>query len=413
MRPNVSILVGSGFSIPERIPGVGQLNQRLSKIDESEILIHSSQKAIFLNGNEDRNRWSRQVERFFVQEFLEFYNNEVLKDDEEFHYEIFYDYYSGYLTNQENEEAIEDFYTRFIRKHYSEKDNYSDCYNFISDFNRTFNQLLATLLHKRKYFNDEIIKNHMGYDTFIGFLKELLKTCDVKFHSLNHDLFFDYLGHKHFDLWELFADGYQLAGSPFYGFVNCAFDACTQEKVIKNYLIKLEHFTNKFDKPLSLFKLHGSISNRIVYKPQPNQESFRIKDNFKVSQFYMESTATKSGNQVLEPLHDEVVPDFLSGTTNKTKFYSDDPYYKNLFMHLENNLLSSELLVVIGYGFQDVGINEYIEKNYLLRNKHMVVIDPCKPKTDLIEKFKATHIPKGVTQVTFQEFINQIPKVLW
>ena len=41
MRSNISLLIGSGFSIPEGLPGVKQLNERLSKIDESEILIHS------------------------------------------------------------------------------------------------------------------------------------------------------------------------------------------------------------------------------------------------------------------------------------------------------------------------------------------------------------------------------------
>ena len=100
MRPKVSILVGSGFSVPEGLPGVRQLNQRLSKIDESEILIHTDQRAIFLNGQDDPNRLSSQDKRLFLQEFLEFYSTEVLKPNEEFHYETFYDYYSGYLTKQ-------------------------------------------------------------------------------------------------------------------------------------------------------------------------------------------------------------------------------------------------------------------------------------------------------------------------
>ncbi|MBK7304313.1 MAG: hypothetical protein IPI90_13955 [Saprospiraceae bacterium] len=124
MRQNVSILVGSGFSIPEDIPGVRQLNQRLSKIDESEILIHTDQKAMFLNGQVDPNRWSRWDERIFLQEFLEFYSDEVLKPSEEFHYETFYDYYSGYLTNHENKEVIEDFYKRFNDKHFKGSDNH-------------------------------------------------------------------------------------------------------------------------------------------------------------------------------------------------------------------------------------------------------------------------------------------------
>ena len=43
MKPTVSFLLGSGFSIPEGLPGVKKLNTRLSKIDESEkiyILTH-------------------------------------------------------------------------------------------------------------------------------------------------------------------------------------------------------------------------------------------------------------------------------------------------------------------------------------------------------------------------------------
>lgn len=126
----------------------------------------------------------------------------------------------------------------------------------------------------------------------------------------------------------------------------------------------------------------------------------------------MEITDKKTGEQRFVGLLDEISPDFLSGTTNKTRFYTGDPYYKNLFAHFENNLLQSELLVVIGYGFQDNGINEYLEKHFLSRGRHMVVIDPYQPKTDLIEKYKATYIPKGVTQVSYQEYLEQIPAEL-
>lgn len=110
MKPIISLLLGSGFSIPEGLPSTSQLNKRMSKIDEGEILIHTDQTAMFLHGQHDPNRWSGRDERFFLQEFLEFYNNEVLKPGEEFHYETFYDYYSGYLTNNENSEAIEKFW---------------------------------------------------------------------------------------------------------------------------------------------------------------------------------------------------------------------------------------------------------------------------------------------------------------
>lgn len=409
MRPKISILVGSGFSIPEGLPGVRQLNQRLSKIDESEILIHTDQKAFFLNGQDDPNRWSRWDERIFLQEFLEFYSAEILKAKKDFHYETFYDYYSGYLTNKENKEAIEDFYKRFNEKHFKGSDDNRDCYNRISDFNRSYNQLLASQLHKTQYLEDISTLNYPPYDPFIGFLRELLKTSDIKFHTLNHDLFFDWLGKHHSDLWQHFADGYQLEGSPFYGTVSYDFNPNTENKVHKTYYVKLERFVDKFDKALSLFKLHGSVFNTIVYN---DQQRIRLKDNYAVSQFSMEITDKKTGEQRFVGLLDEISPDFLSGTTNKTRFYTGDPYYKNLFAHFENNLLQSELLVVIGYGFQDNGINEYLEKHFLSRGRHMVVIDPYQPKTDLIEKYKATYIPKGVTQVSYQEYLEQIPAEL-
>jgi hypothetical protein len=129
-----------------------------------------------------------------------------------------------------------------------------------------------------------------------------------------------------------------------------------------------------------------------------------------VSQFFEEVQDSKTGEFKLELLHDETAPDFLSGTTNKTRYYTGDPYYKNLFDHFEKNLSSSELLVVIGYGFQDSGINDYLEKYYLSKDRHMIVIDPNKPKTDLIDKYNATYIQKGVTDLTYKEYLQLLPE---
>lgn len=405
----MSILVGSGFSIPEGLPGVRDLNKRLSKIDESEILIHTDQRAIFLNGQEDLNRWSRADERIFLQEFLEFYNSKILKQGEDFHYETFYDFYSVYLTKGENKEAIESFYKMFNDKHFNGSDDNRDCYNRVSDFNRSFNQLLASQLHNRKYFEDISTLNYPPYDSFISFLRELLKTTDIKFHTLNHDLFFDWIGRHHSDLWQHFADGYQLEGSPFYGTVSYDFEADTDKTIHKTYYVKLERFVDKFDKALAYFKLHGSVFNTIVYTPQPEQQRIRLKDNFAVSRYLMEMPDPLTKEPKLVDLWDEVAPDFLSGTTNKTRYYTKDPYYKKLLDYFQDNLLNSEFLVVIGYGFNDGGINKYLEDSFLSKGKHMVVIDPYKPKNEFIDKYKATYIPKGVTQVTYKEYLDIIP----
>lgn len=409
LRPIVSILVGSGFSIPEGLPSVTQLNERLSKINESEILIHTDQRALFLKGQDDPNRWANRDERFFLQEFLEFYNKEVLQTGEIFHYETFYDFYSGYLANEENKKVIEKYCLSFNLKFFGNKKGNRDSLNRISAFNRSFNQLLASQLHKVQYFEDVSWGNYPPYDSFIAFLAALLTKYDVKFHSLNHDLFFDWLGRHQDKLWQHYSDGYQLEGSPFYGVVSYDYNKNTEHKVHKTYHAKLERFTDKYDKPLAFYKLHGSIFNTLVYS-QINQQHYRLKNNYGVSRYLMEHTNPETGEQYFENLWDESSPDFISGTTNKTRYYTGDPYYKILLNHFEENLSISELLVVIGYGFRDGGINDYLEANYLSKGKHMIVIDPKNPNSELMVKYNATYISKGVTELSNDEYLELIPK---
>ena len=411
--PKVSFLVGSGFSIPEGLPSVRDVNARLSKVDESEILIHTDQTAIFLNGQEDRNRWANSRERLFFQKFLEFYSSECLSDNEEFNYEEFYDFYSNYIHEGKNKETIESFYNDYVQQNNSDgKIKFKDCRNCLIDFNRTFNQLLASLLHSRKYFSDIDKSGHYPYDSFIFFLKEILKSSEIKFHTLNHDLFFDWLGSSQSGLWEHYSDGYELEGSPFYGEVYCTFNEGTEREVRKQYYAKLKRFTDKYDTPLALYKLHGSIYNKVVYTPQPNQELIRIKDDYSINRYFMEVEDSITKKKKLESVFDEVYPDFLSGTTNKIRSYSGDPYYKNIFQHFKKNLNDSEILIVTGYGFNDGGINEIIEENYLREGKEMIIIDPFKPKTKLIEKYNVKLIIKGITELNNQEFIDLLPEQL-
>lgn len=400
-RPVVSFLLGSGFSVPEGLPSVHDVNRRLSKIDESEIIIHSSQVAEFLNGQNNPNPGVCRDERLFLQEFLEFYNSKVLKPGQMFHYEAFYDYAHSYSRTSENKAEIEGFYNEFNNKYFKGGNGFMDCLNRMVAFNRTFVQLLASLLHKSQYFNDVSYSNYIPYEPFIQFIVGLKKKNDVKVHSLNHDLFFDWLGRVHTDLWQDFTDGFRLEGSPYYGIVGFDFEHYMDKKrVHKSYYVKLAEFVNEFDTPLCFFKLHGSIFNRILL----DTNGVRVKSNYAVSNFYKERLNEVTTKYEFEHLLERVEPDFLSGTTQKVRHYTGDNYYATLFKHFKDNLLASNLLIVVGYGFQDAGINEYLENEYLLHGKKMVVVDPHKPDTELIDKYSATHLPKGVTQVTLDEY---------
>lgn len=251
--------------------------------------------------------------------------------------------------------------------------------------------------------------NYPLYDGFIGFLSVLLKNYDIKFHSLNHDLFFDWLGKYHTELSQFFCDGFQLAGSPFYGTLYHTFKNGTEPTINKAYRVKLERFVGKYDKPLSFYKLHGSISNMIVHH---KNERVRIKENYAISDVSIEEKDPNTRNLQFGFLHDEVAPDFLSGTTNKTRFYTKDPYYKKILKHFKTNLQNSELLVVIGYGFQDSGINKFIKKHFLSTGKKMIVIDPNKPKTKLLDKYSAIYAQQSVIDLSYQDYLDLLPKHL-
>ena len=86
----------------------------------------------------------------------------------------------------------------------------------------------------------------------------------------------------------------------------------------------------------------------------------------------------------------------------KTKKYSRDKHYIDLFERFKENLQKSELLIVIGYGFQDCGINDYLVKNFLDKGKQMIVIDPKNPNKKMIDKYKAIHIQCSIDKLKSQ-----------
>jgi hypothetical protein len=408
MRPVASILLGSGFSIPEGIPGVGELNNRLKAIDESEIIIHTDMHAFFLDGQVDLNRGANRDERVFLQEFLEFYNAEVLKSGEQFHYETFFDYYSRYLHDGENAAEIEQFCDQFNDRHLYKDYHRKSASARMDAFDRSFQQLVAGKLHKSKYFEDVNLSGYPQYGAFISFIGELLKAHNVKVHTLNHDIFFDFLGRSHDTLWQHFSDGYELVGSRFYGKLLHTFQH-RGGPVSKCYTVKLERFVDKFDTSLCLFKLHGSINSYVVTANELSGKPVRLKGNFAVSQYKMEYEDPDTGKSTMIHLADRVQPDFLSGTTNKIRYYSSDPFYQSMFKYFQNNLMQSELLVVIGYGFQDAGINEFLERCYLNYGKEVVVIDPCKPKSDLLDKYPTNHIHASLVDIPYSEYLKLLP----
>ena len=71
---------------------------------------------------------------------------------------------------------------------------------------------------------------------------------------------------------------------------------------------------------------------------------------------------------------------------------------RKLFKRFRSNLHKAELLIVIGYGCKDEGINKIIKENYDYKAKQVIVIDVGKDDSVLnfAKETNAKHFTTGV-----------------
>ncbi len=376
---NISFLTGSGFSIPYGLPSVSVVNQKYFQFEPDQIYIAGNQRA-YLQGSEiDRNGLFKYEENLFLSEFMKFYCNNFANGN--FDYEDFFDFFMLYKTNDENKEKIELFCHEFESKNDLQKLGASQR---ISDFERTYSQLIASSLRKVEFEDDNEPYDYRGYSEFMHFIKDLTKSRIVNFNTLNHDLLMDWLGKQYFgnDL----SDGFKLEGSPVYGSLSKSFNIGQGKRDInKNYFVKIPYYSDVFDGKINLYKLHGSINNYYVYYNRgANYEIF--KNIYGVGDFYVEKI-NQNGTYEMEYALEMVAPNFISGKQNKPLFYENSLYFKKLITHFKNNLDACDKLVVIGYGFKDEGINEIIRKCIIQKSKELIVFDIADP-TEFTPKYE-------------------------
>ncbi|NII24479.1 hypothetical protein HB364_05285 [Pseudoflavitalea sp. X16] len=397
----ISFLLGSGFSFEEGIPGVKEINDRLVNLQAKHIRISSDLSASFLEKDqEDPNGRFSLKDRMFVEEFIQFYIHEVIKDKSKFNYEDFFDYYFFPYRDNNFPKELKNFLDNYRNKIQATHRHIDDNINLIGRFHNTFSQLIASLLNQSKYYQDVSLLNYPKYDPFIRFLKYCISDHDIKVHSLNHDMFFEFLGSHHEEIAGYYCDGFTDLGSPYYGDVSF-----TDQGIIKTHKVRIKFFNGKYNNKLCFSKLHGSVDTYIFNLASPTPDLTRVKRNWRVGDLYKEETNKETGELQYVSGYQYNYPDFLSGTTAKILYY-DNEFYKPLFDHFCHNLQSSDYLFVIGYGFKDEKINEMIEKNYLSKGKRMIVVDPY-PKEDAFQKeYDITYIRKRITELTYKEWTS-------
>jgi hypothetical protein len=243
------------------------------------------------------------------------------------------------------------------------------------------------------------------YAEFLELLDELGKENKIHIHSLNHDLSIEQLSHSE-TIGNEFADGFQELGSPYYG---DHFHYDQKENKTKAVLtVRLKRFTDDFSKKYSLYKLHRSVNNYEFNFENKEYAMVKIpygvqKHNIRKEYFH------QKGKRDYYEDNFQIIPDFLSGTS--TKILSNDKklYYKPLFNHFTVNLIESDFLIVIGYGFGDKKINEYLIDAFLVdEKKRMIVIDIRKPQSELMNYKNVRFIEKGISDITREEIYEKI-----
>ena len=387
---HVSLLLGAGFSVNYGYPTAKALNNKITSLTTDEFCISTGGDFIRLEkGQQDPFSFSSHViQKHFLVEFIQFY---CAKKD--FNYEEFYDYYQGLMNGTNQEADFDDFCKQFRQKYHDNTDNH----NLLYRHNTVFNQLIKASIVDEEGMRYYPPVHHgkptfSGYTGFLNCLEAWGVDHTVHVHTLNHDLLFEVFKSSDWLQGEL-SDGFEELGSPYYG------------KYQDQYMVRLPQFVNEYSKKFRLYKLHGSVDQYPFHSEQHGVEDY-IKTKQGISQDFDKEVRDEHGT--LRYINDWInySADFLSGTTSKIQRYREAPYYKAVFERFEENLSHSALLVVIGYGGFDSGINELIEKHFASGGKIFLVEPfPGEGTHAFCARFGAVLIEKTPEELEISDFL--------
>ncbi|MBP5481281.1 MAG: hypothetical protein J6Y22_05980 [Paludibacteraceae bacterium] len=362
-RKSISILLGAGFSIPMGYPSGNKMNEYLLHFDDNTHSFDANSGKLTTTTDHSKTNFNntRVGDRKYFDLCLRLIKKYEETHNGNFDYEHFYDFIKG-------DEIKEEQYKSLFDKLVDERNTYGDCIYHVSDI---YNQMIACLMKdkdKESWYDNEPTRVDYydeKYDTFIKYLSDLSKEYIVNVHTLNHDLLFE-----SFKISTLIdngdvSDGFEELGSKYYGIL------CHENRT---YHCRLERYTGKYDTPIRLYKLHGSLDYVHFYRRNGHimelDNYIKIKHGIGYDKIMKENDEGTSYEE--DPF--ETHADFLTGTTAKIKRYGE-PFFKNLSGKFEENLKNAEKLIIIGYGCKDQGINDMIKNNFN-REKPSFIIDP-------------------------------------
>ena len=396
-RKSISILLGAGFSAPMGYPIGNDMNESLLDFDDrfldfapcgSLATSTDGTKPTFQMGGVLNNH---QKYFIFCKRLIKEYTK-AHKD--KFDYEQFYDFIK-------TEEAKQERYQRLCDDLLNDCESYE---HYLSNVSHIYNQMAAHLLKDKtgkSWYNDEPFKMNFfdGYNGFLTYLSELSHEFIVNVHTLNHDLLFESFNKTGFINGSI-SDGFDEYGSEYYGKLTAKG---------RTYHCRLERYKGRYNTPIRLYKLHGSLDYVPFYRR--NEYGWMIPENYVKIKWgigagnIMKSRKFKVGYDI-SPF--EYHADFLTGTTSKIKRYSEPLLFRKLFKKFRKNLRNAEMLIIIGYGCKDEGINDIIKENFDYNHKPLFIIDAYAKDESQVDLFR-----KELQAKLLRVKINDISKALF
>lgn len=389
-KDSVAFLLGAGFSIPMGYPTGANVNNGILEFDEQPVAFSP---AGVLTTNTDGTTpdfgYTNNYDLAFClcKDLIAAYNKRVI----EFDYEQFMD------VLRSKDLHIE--YASFFEKYKTETFN---PYVLYRNFPDIYSQMVAHLLKdadNKSWYEGE--PTHIGpyiseprslYNSFLQYVSNLKEDYLVNIHTLNHDLLLESFNRSEYINGDM-SDGFDDYGSRYYGRLNIVGR--------DSYRCRLERYTGRYyGKPIRLYKLHGSLNYVMMHK----DTGYGLVDDFEVKFRYgmglMDLERERSKKNGYENDFISYHADFLTGATTKTPFYRSR-FYKKLFRKFKNNLINAKVLIVIGYGGKDKGINDYLLNYFDYHNKPCYIIDPGinhnTQLQSLADKMKAIKIEKSIS----------------
>ncbi len=368
---SISLLLGAGFSAPMGYPIGNQLNERLQNYRLYSVGISSDGKLYFLNPNQQNNNIGNPYNVYLecCISLVEEYSKR-----NHFDYEVFFEFLARreYLSNPDYLEVCKSLTTDTIT---------IDC--IASNIDAIYNQMVASLLKDENgIFWYDNMPNHIGkvdeYDGFLNLLREWKKDSVVHIHTLNHDMLFESFNRTDYISGEI-CDGFEELGSDYFGELRTMGD--------RTYHVRLERFTGVYNRNIRLYKLHGSLDYVLYYRTAEDGVSL-VPDKYVKTRYgigydnLLRDTHVKGAYERYPFAYHA---NYLTGTSSKIRKYEDPLLFKPLFESFKGNLQNSELLIIIGYGCKDKGINDIVA-NYF-KGRKVYIVDPCCEGNETVQEF--------------------------